>query len=287
MEPIRLVIVTDLDGTLLDGRDYSRAGATATLARLQRDEVPVVICSSKTRAEIERCRSDAVPDHPFISENGGALFVPDGYFPFDVAGTRRVPGHTVMEFGWRYDRVVEALHAAATESGSGVVGFHDLSLTELARLCGLTLREAQLALLREYDEPFLLAEGGVASRYRFFRALRRSGVYCTRGGRFHHAHASPGKGTAVAALRRLYERAADGPVTFVGLGDALNDVSLLKAVDVPIVVPNDMAGWTARLLRRVPGARLAPASGPRGWGRAVRDLLRGMTPGRALEAAAR
>src|SRR5512144_2661832 len=102
MEPTRLVIVTDLDGTLLDARDYSRAGASATLARLQRDEVPVVICSSKTRAEIERCRNEAVPDHPFISESGSALFVPDGYFPFEVPGTRRIPGHSVLEFGWRY-----------------------------------------------------------------------------------------------------------------------------------------------------------------------------------------
>jgi mannosyl-3-phosphoglycerate phosphatase len=287
MEPIRLVIVTDLDGTLLDARDYSRSGASATLARLRQDEVPVVICSSKTRAEIDRCRREAVPDHPFISENGGALFVPDGYFPFEVVGTRRIPGHSVVEFGWRYDQVVETLRAAALESGTQVLGFHDLPVTQLARLCGLSLRDAQLALLREYDEPFLLAEGGVASRYRFFRALRRAGVRCTRGGRFHHAHACAGKGAAVSALRQLYERAADGPVTFVGLGDALNDVSLLKAVDVPIVVPNDSSRWTARLLRRVPGARLAPANGPRGWGRAVRDLLRDIAPRRPVEPAAR
>lgn len=75
-------------------------------------------------------------------------------------------------------------------------------------------------------------------------------------------------------------------MTLVGLGDALNDVSLLKAVDVPIVVPNGSSGWTSRLIRQVPGARLAPASGPRGWGRAVRDLLRGMAR-QPLEAAAR
>ncbi len=284
---MRIVIVTDLDGTLLDARDYSRTGASATLARLQRDDVPVVICSSKTRAEIERCRSDAVPDHPFISENGGALFVPDGYFPFDVRATRSVPGYSVLEFGWRYERVVQALQEAALESGAHAIGFHDLSVTQLARLCGLSIREAQLALLREYDEPFHLADGGVASRYRFFRALRRTGVYCSRGGRFHHAHACPGKGVAVRVLRDLFERAAGEPVVMVGLGDALNDLSLLKAVDVPIVVPNDTAPWTARLLRQVPGARLAPASGPRGWGRAVRDLLRGVPPDREVAVAAR
>jgi hypothetical protein len=54
---------------------------------------------------------------------------------------------------------------------------------------------------------------------------------------------------------------------------------------VPIVVPNRTAGWTARLLRRVPGARLAPAGGPKGWGRAVRDLLGSTAAGRALAVA--
>jgi mannosyl-3-phosphoglycerate phosphatase len=287
MEPMHLVIVTDLDGTLLDARDYSRAGATATLARLQREHVPVVICSSKTRAEIERCRSDAGLEHPFISENGSALFVPNGYFPFDIPAARRVPGHAVLEFGWRYDRVVEALREAANGCDTRVLGFHDLTVTHLARMCGLSIRDAQLALLREYDEPFQLLDTGVTGRYRFFRALRLAGVHCTRGGRFHHAHACPGKGRAVQALRALYERAVGGPVVMAGLGDALNDLSLLRAVDLPIVVPNDAGGWTAQLLRRVPGARLAPASGPRGWGRAVRDLLRGITPDGPLPVAAR
>jgi mannosyl-3-phosphoglycerate phosphatase len=270
-----LVIVTDLDGTLLDARDYSRAAADATLARLCREGVPVVICSSKTRAEIERCRRDAGLGHPFISENGGALFVPQGYFPFDVGASRVVPGHDVIEFGWPYGRVIDAVHRAAAESGARVTGFSDLSVTHLARICGLSLRDAHLALQREYDEPFQVLDGRVAGRYRFYRALRRNGLQCCCGGRFDHAHGGPGKGQAVAVLRRLYERAAGHAVLLAGLGDAPNDVSLLKAVDVPIVVPGETWGRTARLLRKVPGARLAPASGPRGWASAVREVLRG------------
>jgi mannosyl-3-phosphoglycerate phosphatase family protein len=268
----RLVIVTDLDGTLLDARDYSRTGASATLARLARDGVPVVLCSSKTRAEMERCRCDAGLEHPYISENGGALFVPDGYFPFDVEPARRVPGYAVIEFGWHYDRVARAVRAAADESRARVVGFRDMPVTDLARLCHLSIREAQLALMREYDEPFLVEEGSIRRRYRFFRALRRSGLQCTRGGRFHHAYACPGKGRAVEAVRELYARASGAPVVMVGLGDALNDLSLLRAVDIPIVVPNETIRWTTRLLRQVKGARLAPAPGPRGWARAVREL---------------
>lgn len=287
--PPRIVIVTDLDGTLLDARDYSWAGARATLARLDRQRIPVVLCSSKTRAEMERCQQDAALEHPFISENGGGLFVPDRYFPFEVPATRRLPGFAAIDYGWRYDRVVRAFREAAEETRVAAEGFNDLSLPKVARLCGLSLREAQLAVLREYDEPFMVLdeprgpeprpESRFGRRYRFYRALRRRGLQVTRGGRFDHAHASPGKGRATAALRELYERQAGGPVVMVGLGDARNDLSLLQAVDVPIVVPNSSSRATLDLLRRVPGARLAPGSGPGGWGSAVREVLQELRDG--------
>jgi mannosyl-3-phosphoglycerate phosphatase len=47
-----LLVITDLDGSLLDHHTYSWQAAEAWLARLEEHEVPLVICSSKTAAEI-------------------------------------------------------------------------------------------------------------------------------------------------------------------------------------------------------------------------------------------
>ena len=72
----RLVVFTDLDGCLLDHDSYSFAPAAEALAVLAAQGIPLVLCSSKTRAEIEMLQQDLGVAHPFVSENGGALFLP-------------------------------------------------------------------------------------------------------------------------------------------------------------------------------------------------------------------
>lgn len=47
-----LMIITDLDGSLLDHHTYRWDAATEWLTTLKQYAVPLVICSSKTAAEI-------------------------------------------------------------------------------------------------------------------------------------------------------------------------------------------------------------------------------------------
>src|SRR5713226_6564538 len=89
----RHLIFTDLDGTLLDARTYSWAGAEPALAEIERRRIPLVLVTSKTRAEVEPLRRKLGHAHPFITENGGGVFIPDGYFNLKIPGAalRRCP----------------------------------------------------------------------------------------------------------------------------------------------------------------------------------------------------
>jgi len=58
------VFFTDLDGTLLDFHTYSFNPALPALEHLKAHEVPLIICSSKTRAEIEFYRNKLDNNHP-------------------------------------------------------------------------------------------------------------------------------------------------------------------------------------------------------------------------------
>ena len=102
------VVFTDLDGTLLDSEDYSFRAALPALKHLKRNNVPWIMVTSKTRAEVEHWRTVLGNDHPFIVENGGAAFVPSGYFPIEVASTTR-DGYTILEWGMKYERLIAAL----------------------------------------------------------------------------------------------------------------------------------------------------------------------------------
>lgn len=273
MKPdVTLVVFTDLDGTLLDHETYSYSPATEALGLLERKGIPLIFCSSKTRAEIELIQLDLRLRHPFISENGGAVFMPSGYFPFTPEGARNIEGYEVIEFGAPYWQLVGALHRIAGELGIRTVGFSDMSVEEVAQDCKLSLTEARLAKLREYDEPFRILRSSPAIRSRLPDAMHRTGLHCTRGGRYYHVTGVADKGLAIRRLRSLYEQAW-GKVLAVGLGDSLNDVPLLQEVDIPIVVRNPVAGATTRLLRRVPTARLSSAPGPRGWNEMMLEIV--------------
>jgi mannosyl-3-phosphoglycerate phosphatase len=268
----RLVIFTDLDGTLLDHDTYSFSAASEALDAIRRQEVPLVLCSSKTRAEIELLQEDLRLRHPFISENGGAIFVPPGYFSGPIPEAKFKAGYQVLEYGTPYPDLVRALHQAAARTGVEVIGFSDMTVEEVARDCQMSLLEARLAKLREYDEPFRFGQTTPAGRSRFFDALHRTGLRCTSGGRYHHLTGVTDKGRALRKLKTLYE--AEGtPILTVGLGDSLNDLGLLREVNIPVVVQNSATTMTDRLLRQVPRAILTREAGPRGWNQAVLETL--------------
>ena len=84
---MKKVIFTDLDGTLLDYDTYSFEEAVPAIKEAEDKKVPIVICTSKTRAEIEYWREKIGNNHPFVSENGGGIFIPKKYFRFDFEYT--------------------------------------------------------------------------------------------------------------------------------------------------------------------------------------------------------
>ena len=70
----KIIIFTDLDGTLLDYASYSFAKAETALAYIKQRSIPLIICSSKTKKEILVYREKLGIKEPFISENGGGIF---------------------------------------------------------------------------------------------------------------------------------------------------------------------------------------------------------------------
>ena len=83
-----LIVFTDLDGSLLDSTTYSFKAATPALNALREQGIPLVLVSSKTRAEMEPLRQRLGHCDPFIVENGGAVFVPHGLFDFPLERMR-------------------------------------------------------------------------------------------------------------------------------------------------------------------------------------------------------
>ena len=262
-----LVVFSDLDGTLLDHSTYEHAAAREALERLRVEGVPLVLCTSKTRAEVEPLRRALDNRHPFIVENGGGLFVPSGYFPFPIANAERRGDYEVIAFGRPYRTLVDALAAAARETGANVRGFATMDDAEVASVTGLPLDTARLARQREFDEPFLIME--MDRRTDLLAAIERRGYRWTAGGRFYHIMGSNDKAAAVSRLLTLYRQRL-GRVHSMGLGDAPNDAEFLNIVDLPVLIASPRLD---RLRALVPGGTATVRPGPAGWNDAVLAAL--------------
>jgi mannosyl-3-phosphoglycerate phosphatase len=267
VEGVRHIVFTDLDGTLLDRDTYSWDAARPALDRLRRRGVPWIFVTSKTRAEVELLRARLANEHPFIVENGGAAFIPHGYFSFPIPESVSRDGYDVLEFGAAYPALTAALDAAARDTGYAVQAFHEMSAEQAAAACDLPVGEAALALRREYDEPFATLDPRCDTA--LIDLLTARGFRVLRGGRFYHVCGNNDKAVAVRALHDLFVRAGSRTAT-IGLGDGWNDLPFLEVVDTPVIVRSAVA---VEIKQRLPRAILTAEEGPHGWNQAVLELL--------------
>jgi mannosyl-3-phosphoglycerate phosphatase family protein len=266
----KVIIFTDLDGTLLD-ETYCFAAAQPALRRIKELAIPLVLCSSKTRREIEHYREKLGNCHPFISENGGGIFIPEGYFPDESVIEKYSPvsekGYRIIRLGTPYGELRKVL-GELREKGFNITGFGDLSTDELAKHTGLSPAEALLCQERDFDEPFLFHDDE-EQREALFRAIREKGLFTTQGV-YYHLLGDNDKGKAVRILSELF-RIRYGTITTIALGDSPNDLPMLDCVDFPVAVQRPDGRQHPSLA--VPNLFKAEGIGPRGWNSAVLDLL--------------
>lgn len=215
-----LMIVTDLDGSLLDHHSYSWEPAEEWLEQLQQHQIPLVICSSKTAAEILPLQKKlGITGAPFIAENGALI-------QLDPSERIRLPADSAD-----YETLCHRL--SLLQSRYRFTGFHNFTDREVSAMTGLS--EADAALSRQRDASEVLvwrdSEEAFAS---FHSELTQHNLTLTQGGRFWHVMpAGSGKGEA---LRWLLSQQSGEPRVTIGLGDGPNDAPMLDAVDYAVVI---------------------------------------------------
>lgn len=258
----RLIVFSDLDGTLLDHHTYRWTEAETALARLRDAGIPVVLNSSKTAAEIEVIREAMGNRDPYIVENGAAVVMP--------AGSWGQAEERVVHFGADRGRILRALNALR-QNGAKFRGFEDLSAPVLAQMTGLDESAATRAKRRFGTEPIVW--DGTASELTVFRsALADEGLVLVKGGRFWHVMGNIDKAEGARFLLDHYrKRCGHDDVLSIGLGDSPNDQRMLDIVDIPVVVRGVNSDQVRLSSDRHAIRSLRP--GPQGWNDCVLNLL--------------
>ena len=251
------VIFTDLDGTLLD-ENYSYSEALPVLNILKEKNVPVIFCSAKTRTEQEVIREEMGINHPFIAEDGSAIYIPAGYFGRRVGEV--VDGYEVVVLGVRFEEIQKEIEKLRKRYR--IKGYYNMSDEEVAKVTGLSLEDAKRAKQREFSETIVEADEEALEELK-----KKFNVVI--GGRFIHIFGKGAdKGKAVRILTDMY-REISREVTTIGIGNSYNDEPMLRAVDIPAIVKNP-EGWADLKIENI---YKAEGVGPQGWAEVVRKFV--------------
>jgi mannosyl-3-phosphoglycerate phosphatase len=269
MKAGRLIVITDLDGTLLDQRTYGYEQSLPALRRLQTNQIPIVMCSTKASAEMLPLWRELGLRDPFICESGGAIYFPRNYLRLSLHGLESEEDFDVLELGGDIIHLRHALADAARSCNVVLKSFGQMNIDEIAALTGLGLERARRAAQRRYDEPFVIRDGDVEQ---LTAALRAKTLTVTKGDRFYHLTGGHSKCDAVRRLLDVHRRQY-GETVAIGLGNSANDWPLLSAVERPILVKNPDGLWDETVIERLPAVERTDGIGPRGWGEAIDRIL--------------
>jgi len=234
----RLIVFSDLDGTLLDHESYSWDLASPALDQMLALGIPLVLASSKTAAEIADLRSN---------------------LGFEDAPADRSA----------HSAICAALSDLDPDLRRCFTGFSDWTIHELAQQTGLSLDQAKSAARRQFSEPGLW-RGTPEQRAIFETNLAQNGIFARQGGRYLTLSMGAIKADRMAEIVARFD---PKPVT-MALGDAPNDVEMIRAADHGVVVMNSHGPGLPALEGEATGRITRTVEpGPKGWNTAVLDRI--------------
>lgn len=266
-----MLIYSDLDGTLLDHFTYQSAAASQTLEQLKNANIPVILNTSKTFAELEIINNELNLNAPFIIENGAAIYIPINTFKKQPKDTIAIGNYWMKSFCLPRLYWLKLLSENTKEFNNCYRGFSSISASTLCKITGLNLDEAKRAKQRQYGEPILWL-GNEATKKRFIEHLVDLGANVVQGGRFIHVGGYCDKGQALIWLTEQYRNNFNNPsISTIALGDGENDVPMLEAADVAVQIRSPVHNFPT-LYRQFKTAQTT-LYGPEGWAEAIQDLL--------------
>ena len=249
IENSTLWIVSDVDGTLMD-HSYDLTPAKETIKLLQELSIPVILCTSKTAAEVKVIRKQLNLTDPYIVENGAAIY---------GESLNKVNGEIIL--GEKYEILENILNNISNEINYDLQPLNNISDQEATELTGLEGHSLELMRDRHWSMAFL--NPPVTKEEDINICCKRFNVEIFRGNRMSHMLSiNSNKGKAIKALLKY----SNNPnIKIIGLGDSPNDLPLLLNSDYKIVIPSP-GGPNLKLVNKLKGYEFTIASEPNGFG---------------------
>lgn len=236
---LKIIFLTDLDGTLLNFDNFSFEAIRADLLEFIKSGIDIIPVSSKTRPEMIKFCSALGVDLPFIYENG-AGFCSDAKSSNQNDVILGRPVDELMQI-WNVSIPVELKADCKFISA--------IEIEECSALLGLSGEPLALALARSYT-ALLKFTGDKTALTLLNIYVERAGLTLQKGGRVFCLSGLHNKASFINRFRQKIpsqkipgqkisgQRIMDRPENIIiAFGDGNNDIPMLNAADFACIIP--------------------------------------------------
>ena len=201
---------------LIPSRGTSLQGLDEFTARLDHEGIPAVWLTSRSRLQFDDARRKHGHTHPFIAEDGCAVYLPEDYFHLrpasdasrtNKAASLRLGRFTCIPVAELLPAAAEALQTLSRDTGVSVVTLRSLSPRELVQNTGLPQGEAELARQRDFDDIFFFAGTSDEEVAKFLSEGRNRNLEFRNHGALWSTAMRPSVQRSIRELAKLYDRA--------------------------------------------------------------------------------
>jgi len=261
------LVITDLDGTLLNHHSYDVDAAKSAIALLKTSNIPIVFNTSKTTAESITLQKELNICAPFIVENGSAIYIPKTLVDTPPDQAESFDDFWLITLGKHQQEIREQLKQIST-SESCYQLLSNCTVEQAVNLTGLSEQQAQQAISREFSEP-LIWKSDAATLIKFKQQLAEHNLHTLQGGRFLHILGNTDKGKASNLLKKIYKSQYKSIKT-IALGDSANDAAMLVIADISIMVHSPSNHTLEQLI--IPSIKTENEA-PMGWAEGIDKAL--------------
>lgn len=267
--------------SLIPPRGKSISGLDEFTAALDHAGIPAVWLTSRSRLQFDDPRRQLGHAHPFISEDGCCVCMPEGYFHLSPepatprsrsTTTVRLGRFTCIPVAKALPAAAEALESLSEETNVPVVTLRSLSPRELVQNSGLPLREAELARQRDFDELFFFAGASGEDIQRFQAEAGNRGLQLRQRGVLWSLAIGSSIQRCIRDLSKLYDRALRYHAHTVGIATPMEAPGLFAYCERTIFLSDHKSEQGAEGHLLSSRAQQFPLHGPDTWERLLEAL---------------
>jgi D-glycerate 3-kinase len=257
-------------------RGASLPGFDEFTARLDHEAIPAVWLTSRSRLQFDDARRKHGHSHPFIGEDGCAVYLPEDYFHLRPASgasrarnaaTLRLGRFTCVPVAEPLPAAAEALQTLSRDTGAPVVTLRSLAPRELMQNTGLSRREAELVRQRDFDDIFFFAGASDEEVEKFLEEGRNRSLEFRKHGALWSVAMGASVHYSLRELAKLYDRALRYHAHTIGIATPDLASQLFPFCERTILLTDRKSATAPPDQPDTPQARRLPLHAPDLWER--------------------